>query len=145
MAAIKVFIISDSLAFSEGLKSLLHEKTEVKVIGQDNDVVQALARIKKQNPQVIIWASTGLKWTSAGKERTLLKAVPTLRMICLNLQNNEITIYRSAWKGIRVAHEAQDLTLAIKESLLPKPVLAVRQFMDIFISPPSPPSLLNQS
>jgi chemotaxis response regulator CheB len=145
MAAIKVFIISDSLAFSEGLKSLLHEKAEVKVIGQDNDVIQALPTIKKQKPQVVIWASTGLKWASAGKERMLLKTVPTLRMISLNLQNNEITIYHSAWKGMRLVHEAQDLTLAIKESLLPRPASAVRQFMDIFISPPSPPSLLNQS
>ncbi|MBE7473531.1 MAG: hypothetical protein HS114_30745 [Anaerolineales bacterium] len=75
----------------------------------------------------------------------MLKAVPTLRMISLNLQNNEITIYRSAWKGVRVAHEAQDLTLAIKESLLPKPVSAARQFIDVFISPSSPRSLINQS
>lgn len=145
MATTKIFIISDSLTFSEGLKSLLQAKSGMKVLGQEQDIRQALTQIKKQKPKVIIWASTGLKWESAGKERTLLKAVPALRVICLNLQNNEITIYFANRKVIRMAHEVQDLTLAIKESLMPQPEPIGQQLSDIFRFSSPPRSMFNQS
>lgn len=145
MATIKIFIISDSLTFSEGLKSLLQATSGMKVIGQEQDICQALTQIKKQKPKVVIWASTGLKREPAGKERTLLKAIPTLRVVCLNLQNNEISLYYADRKIIRMGHEVQDLTLAIKESLVPQPESIGQQLSDIFRFPSPPRSMINQS
>ncbi|MCL4297765.1 MAG: hypothetical protein KJ077_18635 [Anaerolineae bacterium] len=119
MGRVRVFIVSDSLTFSDGLKSLL--TPDVEIVGQEIDATQAIARIKALKPEVIIWANTGLNSSAPLEETTLLEAVPLIRMISLTLQNNVIVIRHLGRKTVRVAHDPQDLIEAIKYRLLPSP------------------------
>lgn len=117
MSRVRVFIVSDSLTFSDGLKSLL--TPEVEIVGQEIDVPQAIARIKALKPEVIIWANTGMKPSALFEETALLEATPLIRTISLTLQNNVIVIRHLGRKTVRVAHDTQDLIEAIKYRLFP--------------------------
>ncbi|MCL4302314.1 MAG: hypothetical protein KJ077_41885 [Anaerolineae bacterium] len=121
MEPIRIFIVTDSLTFSNGLKSLLLSEPEIEIISQETDVNRAIEQIEKLKPNVIIWANTGIKRDARGEEMHLLQAVPDIKTVSLNLQNNDITIHQAARKTIRVAQGVQDLIKAIKDSLFPKP------------------------
>lgn len=117
MGQVRVFIVSDSLTFSDGLKSLL--TAEVKIIGQETDTSQAIARIKALKPDVIIWANTGIRPDAPGDEIRLLEAAPLTRTVSLSLQNNVIVIHHLGKKTVRLAHDSQDLIEAVKYRLYP--------------------------
>ncbi len=119
MGRIRVFIVSDSLTFSDGLKNLL--TPDIKIVGQEIDVTQAIARIKALKPEVIIWANTGMKSSALLEETALLEATPLIRTISLSLQNNVIVIRHLGRKTVRVAQDTQDLIEAIKYRLFPSP------------------------
>lgn len=119
MGKVRVFIVSDSLTFSEGLKSLL--TAEVKIIGQETDTDQAIPRIKVLKPDVIIWANTGMQPDALADETRLLDATPLIRTVSLSLQNNVIVIRYLGKKRVRIAHKSQDLVEAVKYYLHPSP------------------------
>jgi DNA-binding NarL/FixJ family response regulator len=121
MGPIRIFIISDSLTFSNGLKGLLLSEPEMEIITQETDVNRAIDQIEELKPDVIIWANTGIKRDAAGEEMHLLQATPDIRTVSLNLQNNDITVHQATQKTIRVAQDVQDLITAIKDSLFPNP------------------------
>jgi chemotaxis response regulator CheB len=125
MEPIRIFIITDSLTFSNGLQSLLLSEPEMDIISHDTDTNRAIDQIEKLKPDVIIWANTGIKRDALREEMHLLQAVPDIKTVSLNLQNNDITIHQAARKTIRVAQGVQDLIAAIKDSLFPKPTSRV--------------------
>lgn len=119
MGQIRVFIVSDSLTFSDGLKSLL--TAEVKIIGQEVDTGQAIARIKALKPDVIIWANTGIQSDALVDETRLREAAPLIRIVSLSLQNNVIVSRHLGKKTVRVARDTSDIIEAVKPHLLPRP------------------------
>ena len=106
-----VLIVSDSLTFSDGLKSLLLLEPQVGVIEQEMDASRVINHLKKLKPDVIIWADTGLRWNASWDEVRLLALASTMNIktVSLNLRKNEIAIYQSGRKTIRVAKNVQDL------------------------------------
>lgn len=125
MGPIRIFIVTDSLTFSNGLKSLLLAEPEMEIISQETDVKRAIDQIEKLKPDVIIWANTGIKQDALGEEIYLLQAVPDIKTVSLNFENNNITIHQAARKTMRVAQGVQDLIKAIKDNLFPKPTSRV--------------------
>lgn len=128
MGLVRIFIVTDSLTFSEGLKSLLLSEPEIGIISQETDINWAIDQIEKLKPDVIIWANTGMKRDAVGEEMHLLQATQDIKTVSLNLQNNNITIHQAARKTMRVAQGVQDLITAIKGSLFPptKPASPVK-------------------
>jgi DNA-binding NarL/FixJ family response regulator len=122
MDAVRVFVVSDSLMFSSGLKSLISEFPGVEIIGEETEVNQAVKQVKTLQPDVIIWGNSGMNPAWVHEEAHLVKAVPGIKIIGLSLQNNNIIVYHSTRKIIR---DIQDLMIAIKE--------------DHFLSEPSNP------
>jgi chemotaxis response regulator CheB len=125
MGPIRIFIVTDSLTFSNGLESLLLSEPEMEIISQETDVNRAIGQIEKLKPDVIIWANTGIKRDAVGEEMHLLQATAAIKTVSLNLQNNDITIHHAAQKTMRIAQGVQDLIEAIKDSLFPKPASRV--------------------
>lgn len=97
----------------------------MEIISQDTNFNLAIDQIEKLKPDVIIWVNTGLKQDAAGEETYLLQAVPDIKIVSLNFQNNDITIHQGARKTMRVAQGVQDLITAIKDNLFPKPTSRV--------------------
>ncbi len=94
MNTIRIFVVSDSLLFSHGLKNLLTPTSQLEIIGEETDIDRAIERMETLRPDVIIWGHSGLKGDLALEEIHLLKAKPGIKVIDLNLQNNELFVYR---------------------------------------------------
>jgi chemotaxis response regulator CheB len=116
MSLIRVFIVSDSLTFSDGLKNLLVSEPEVEIIGEEMDVNQAIDQIYSLKPDVVIWGNTGMRQEAAQEEARLLKATPGTRFIGLTLQNNKIVVYQSFQK---IVQGVQDLVEAVTCKFIP--------------------------
>jgi chemotaxis response regulator CheB len=117
METVWVLIVSDSLTFSDGLKSLLLLEPQVEIIEQEMDVNCVINHLNKLKPDVIIWADTGLRWNAVWDETRLLALAATIdiKTVSLNLRNNEIAVYQSGRKTIQVAEEVRDLIEIVKE------------------------------
>jgi hypothetical protein len=117
-----VLIVSDSLTFSDGLKSLLLLEPQVEIIEQEMDVNRVISHFNKLKADVIIWADTGLRWNAVWDEIRLLALAATIsiKTVSVNLRNNEIAIYQSGRKTIQVAEEVQDLIEIVKEDFSSK-------------------------
>jgi DNA-binding NarL/FixJ family response regulator len=117
MESIWVLIVSDSLTFSDGLKSLLLLEPQVEIIEQEMDVSRVINHLNKLKPDVIIWADTGLRWNAVWDEIRLLALAATIdiKTVSLNLRNNEIAIYQSGRKTIRTVEGVQDLIETVEE------------------------------
>lgn len=98
--------------FSRGLESLLRQKTGTKIIGLETDLERAIKAIKKLNPDVVILDNNTSLTESAPDVMRILKATPEIKVISLNLHNNNLRIYRATK---RVARSVDDLVSAIEE------------------------------
>lgn len=115
MDSIRVFIVSDFLLFSGGLKSLLADG-HIEIVGEEMDLERAGHQIAALKPDVIIWGHNSRGSTSLGEAIHFLEAKPGLKIIDLSLHNNDIVIYQSARK---LAEDVPDLVTAVECDLVP--------------------------
>lgn len=114
MDNIHVFIVSDVLMFSGGLKSLLSD-CNVEVVGEETDLDQAADQIENLKPDVIIWGHNNGSSSSLGEAIHFLETKPGLKIIDLSLCSNEFVIYQSAKK---VAQDTPDLVTVVEQDLV---------------------------
>jgi two-component system nitrate/nitrite response regulator NarL len=108
---IRVFIISDSLLFVQGLKSLLTHETKLEIVGEETTMERAVEQIELLGPDVIILSENSRVSDSALEEMFLLRAKPGIKVIGLSLQNNGLFIYLSARRDVE---SLEDLVKAIE-------------------------------
>jgi DNA-binding NarL/FixJ family response regulator len=113
---LSIFIISNHLLFSRGLESLLGQDAELKVIGQETDVEQAIKQIKELRPDVVIIYGDDERSIPASTIIEILKVRSGTKVISLNLQNNIFYVYQASQ---RITHDPEDLLKAIKMVPLP--------------------------
>lgn len=116
MNTIRVFVISDNLMFSRGLKSLLTCQAEVEIVGEETNIDQAIQQMEVLGPDVIIISDSGRMNDFALEEMRLLKTKPGIKVIGLSLENNDLFIYHST--RMKVTGE-KDLFTAIKSNHVP--------------------------
>lgn len=114
---LSIFIISNHLMFSRGLESLLARDVELKVIGQETQVEQALKQIKHLKPDVVIIYEDGQRGVPSSIIIEIFKITPGVKVISLSLQNNIFYVYQAVQQ---VAQEPEDLFKAIKLPPAPK-------------------------
>jgi DNA-binding NarL/FixJ family response regulator len=108
---LSIFIISNHLMFSRGLESLLAKDVELRVIGQETDVEQALKQIKQLQPDVVIIYEDPQRGIPASIIFEIFTLNPGGKVISLNLQNNIFYVYQAVQQ---IAREPEDLLKAIK-------------------------------
>jgi DNA-binding NarL/FixJ family response regulator len=113
---LNIFIISSHLMFSRGLESLLGQDAELKVIGQETDVEQALKQIKDLRPDVVIVYGDEGRNIPVSVIIEILKIRSGIKVISLNLQNNIFYVYQASQ---RITHDPEDLLKAIKTLIVP--------------------------
>lgn len=91
---VKIFVLSDHLMFGLGLESLLNKNPHVQIVGQDRDSNQAVEKIDKLRPDIVIMDSSGTSSEQPGLKQ-LLKASPEMKVIGLSLNDNDLYIYQA--------------------------------------------------
>jgi DNA-binding NarL/FixJ family response regulator len=108
----RIFIISDYLMFSRGLESLLSQEA-VDIVGQATNIDKAIKLIEETQPDVIIFYTNATPSASAPEIINILERYPDLKVINLNLQDNNLYLH---WLKQSVIQGVEDLIAAIEET-----------------------------
>jgi DNA-binding NarL/FixJ family response regulator len=111
----RILIISQHLMFGYGLESLLHQETGLNVVGWERNIAHATNTIKELEPDAVILDRDDTSFDFTSELLQILHLHPGLKVICVNLQDNNLHIYQSHQ---RVANDVEDLLEAIKEEEL---------------------------
>ena len=109
---LRVFMLSNLPLFSQGVELLLCREPGVEIVGRENDVEQALARINELKPDVVILDNDLQAADPAPIAVRILERTKT-KVMGLSLHSNTIYIYR---KEQCIAHGIEDLMDAIKNN-----------------------------
>lgn len=134
ISTIKIFIVDDHPLFRYGLISVLAEYPEFKVVGDAASSVEALPRIEKIQPDIVIMDvfmpnSDGIKTTSIIKQKS-----PNTEIMILTISDNE-DIFLSAikagakgylLKGVGIMEIVDAIKLVVKGEATVSPTMAAR-------------------
>ena len=110
---IRIYIISKHALFTYGLESLLNQESDLEIVGQAKDFKHSLAQIRVQQPDVIILDSDRTLPENATEIIESLHDKWEVRVISLNLNNNDLYVHRATRQPVR---DVNDLIQAIKHS-----------------------------
>ena len=89
----RVFILYSHSLFARGVQSLLSQQGEVEVVGMERDDRQALEKIRRLRPDVILVDSGAAPEEYCSTISWIFKEIPEARVISLSLRENGIDIY----------------------------------------------------
>lgn len=99
-----VFILYENTLFARGLERLLREES-VKVVGSAMQDKQALDRIRKAEPDVIIAEVESKKPESGFLLGRLLRELPRSTVVRVSLDDNSATLYTGHRWTANTAHD----------------------------------------
>lgn len=112
----RIFLVTDQSMFGRGIERLLSQDARfdivTQIVGQKADLCQAFAGIQRLRPDVAILDTRSLADSAQVAVIEILRLVPGIKVIGLNLNENTFHIYRSAQ---REANDLSDLMNAITE------------------------------
>ncbi len=103
---IKVIVISDIKIYCEGLSQILSNIDPIKVVGAENNIEDAISKIKQEAPDVILLDMTMAG--SCGMAQRLMRICNDAKIVALAVPEDEKNIIKCAEVGIAgyVAREA---------------------------------------
>lgn len=118
MNSIRILLADDHVLVRAGIRSLLEELTDVKVIAEASDGREAIRLVEKHNPDVLLTdiAMPGLNGLEV--TRHITKTFPKVRVIILSMYADEGYVYqalRAGASGYLLKRSArEELELAIR-------------------------------
>jgi len=104
----RVFVISGSSLFENGLEVLLGEEPGLQIVGRETDPRQAAERIRECHPDVVVVADGE---GATGLEAELLRLVREgfpMRIVEVHLETNTLCFYWGERQSIRDAGDLAD-------------------------------------
>ena len=97
----KILVVDDHPLFSVGLKLMLETQASCEVIGICANGIEMLNFLKQQTPSIVL---VDIKMPILNGEEAIEQALhqyPTLKIIAITSEDNELTIQRIAMSGIK--------------------------------------------
>ena len=95
---IKVIVISDIKIYCEGLSQIISNTKSIQVVGAENNVEDAIAKIEHDLPDVILLDMTMVD--SCGVAQKVMQTCPNAKIVALAVPENENNILECAEAGI---------------------------------------------
>jgi DNA-binding NarL/FixJ family response regulator len=106
----RVFILSRRSLFHQGIETLLSEKAEFEIVGQDAEPSEAVECIQAFNPDVIILNLDDPELDLSSPVLCVLRERVDTRIVGLSLKENKICVFQGENKQV---HQLDDLFDAI--------------------------------
>jgi two-component system, NarL family, nitrate/nitrite response regulator NarL len=84
---IKLIIVDDHQLFIDGIKSLLKNEKEIKVVGEALNGIEAMARITEEKPDIILLDINMPDMDGVETTREIRKKFPEVKIIILTMHN----------------------------------------------------------
>jgi DNA-binding NarL/FixJ family response regulator len=110
----RVFILSDSSLFSQGVEALLRQETHFEIVGHEADMEKALEGIRTLDAEVVIVGNNDAGCEPGPVAARLLSQGLGAKVIGLSLQESAACVYRGERREVR---SLADLVAAIEEPL----------------------------
>ena len=114
----RIFILSQHRMFGRGLESLLRQEDDLELVGQESDEKTALKQIKTLQPHVVIWDSYEAPDGSVSVVDRILKDNPGIRVVGLNLHDNNLYVYHLTQRVVKGSEEFVEVVRFSSPSLL---------------------------
>ncbi len=98
---IKVFIADDHAVVRDGLRALLENDPEIKVVGDARDGRQAVSQVLALNPDVVIMDISMPELNGIDATRELMEHNPDLKVIILSITGTSEHVFRALQVGVR--------------------------------------------
>jgi DNA-binding NarL/FixJ family response regulator len=98
---IRVFLADDHAIVRDGLRFILQAQPDMTVVGEATDGRQAVDRVKKLNPDVVIMDITMPTLNGIEATRQILQSCPSTRIVILSVHSTPEHIYRSFQAGVQ--------------------------------------------
>lgn len=112
MSTCRVFILTEHPLFAEGVETLLREQAGLEVIGTGDVSPQTFSRIRELAPNVVVVGASGEEQEALVAR--VFQALPGLKVVALNLDDNRIHIH---YRQTKVGRQVEDLVEAIRQPL----------------------------
>ena len=99
MDRIQVLIADDHLMVREGLRLLLEAQSDIKVVGEAGDGIEALARARELKPDVVLLDIAMPRMSGLEAVRMIRDAVPETRIVVLSMYEKEAYAHQAIEAG----------------------------------------------
>ena len=101
MASIRVLLVDDHTILRQGVKALLERESDIQIIGEAADGVQAVRSAKQLMPDVVVMDAQmpGLSGTQA--TRAIRQACPRTEVLVLTMHDSSYTVFGMLKAGAR--------------------------------------------
>ncbi|MFN3762850.1 MAG: DUF166 family protein, partial [Anaerolineae bacterium] len=112
MSTCRVFILTGHPLLAEGVGTLLREQPGLEVVGSGDASPETFARIQEMAPDVVVVGAPGEEQEAVVAR--VFQALPGLKVVALNLDDNRIHIH---YRQTKVGRQVEDLVEAIRQPL----------------------------
>lgn len=81
----RVFIVEDHRLFREGLKSMLNKREDVELVGEAEDGLEAVSRIRKVKPELVLLDLSMPKMGGISVMKEVKRELPETRILALTI------------------------------------------------------------
>jgi putative dimethyl sulfoxide reductase chaperone len=107
-------MLSSQIMFSEGIETLLLDRSGFQIVGHETDADRAIEAIRILQPDVVIMDCKDLDLASAATVASIMNEAPNTKIIALNLTDDRIRVYRSEQ---RAGRSSIDLLEALEDEI----------------------------
>ncbi len=99
MSCIKVLIADDHTLVREGLRQLLEPQTDIKVVGEAGDGIEALEQVRSLQPNVLVLDLAMPRMNGLEVVRLIRNAVPETQIVILSMYAKEAYAHQALKAG----------------------------------------------
>lgn len=125
----QVFIVEDHQLFREGLKSMLDKREDIEIVGEAEDGLEAVRRIRKVRPELVLLDLSMPKMGGISVMKEVKRELPGTRILALTIHESD--------QYVLEAFEAGADGYCIKDASRKELMLAVDSLLEgkTYISP----------
>ena len=94
MKKIRVLIAEDHTIVRQGLSALLRSESDIEVVGEASDGLEATEMAKKMIPDVVLMDIAMRNLNGLDATRTIKKLFPSMKVLVLTMYDNEEIIFQ---------------------------------------------------
>ena len=124
-----IFIVEDHQLFREGLKAMLERRGDVEIVGEAEDGLEAVRKIRKARPELVLLDLSMPKMSGISVMKEVKRELPDTRILALTIHESD--------QFVLEAFEAGADGYCIKDASRKELMVAIESVLDgkTFISP----------